>query len=118
MTTPLKALADLWRLAGGAPKALAQVHLTGADPQLPSSFRVGTAALVSIAAAGLAAVELWRQRSGELQTVSVDMRHAAIEFRSERYLRIVGEEPARAWDELAGVYSAAGGRYVRLHTNF
>ncbi len=118
MTMPMKALGDLWRLAGGAPKALAQVQLTGADPQLPSSFKVGTAAQVSIAAAGLAAVELWRQRSGELQTVSVDMRHAAIEFRSERYLRIIGEEPARVWDELAGVYNAAGGRYVRLHTNF
>ena len=118
MTTGRKPLADLWRLGGGAPDALDQVQLTGADPQLPSSFRIGTAAQVSIAAAGLAAVEIWRQRTGQQQTVSVDMRHAAVEFRSERYLRIIGEEPPKAWDELAGVYEAAGGRYVRLHTNF
>lgn len=118
MTTPMQALGDLWRLAGGAPDALAQVQLSGSDPQLPSSFKVGTAAQVSIAAAGLAAAETWRQRTGERQTVAVDMRHAAIEFRSERYLRIIGEEPPKAWDELAGVYDAKSGRYVRLHTNF
>ncbi len=118
MTTNSQALGDLWRLAGGAPDALDQVRLTGVDPQLPSSFKVGTAAQVSIAAAGLAAAELWRQRSGERQTVSVDMRHAAMEFRSERYLRIIGEEPPSAWDAIAGVYKAASGRYVRLHTNF
>ena len=118
MTTNSQALGDLWRLAGGAPDALGQVRLTGTDPQLPSSFKVGTAAQVSIAAAGLAAAELWRQRSGERQTVSVDMRHAAVEFRRERYLRIIGEEPPPAWDAIAGVYKAANGRYVRLHTNF
>ena len=118
MTAPIQALSDLWRLAGGAPDALGQVQLSGADPQLPSSFRVGTAAQVSIAAAGLAAAEIWRQRTGERQAVAVDMRHAAVEFRSERYLRIIGEEPPRIWDELAGVYNAAGERYVRLHTNF
>ncbi len=118
MTTRSKPLADLWRLGGGVPDALDQVQLTGVDPQLPSSFRVGTAALVSIAATGLAAAEIWRQRTGHRQTVSVDMRHAAIEFRSERYLRIIGEEPPKAWDELAGVYEAAAGRYLRLHTNF
>lgn len=121
--TGMAALSELWRLAGGEPAALARVNLTGADPQLPSSFRVGTAAQASIAAAGLAAAELHRQRTGVAQDVAVDMRHAAIEFRSERYLRIVGEEPPVFWDTLAGVYRAGGGgpggsSHVRLHTNF
>jgi crotonobetainyl-CoA:carnitine CoA-transferase CaiB-like acyl-CoA transferase len=114
----MAALSDLWRLVDGDAGALSQVQLTGADPQLPSSFRVGTAAQASIAAAGLAAAALHRQRTGVRQTVSVDMHHAAIEFRSERYLRIIGEEPPPTWDALAGVYRAAGGRHVRLHTNF
>ncbi len=118
MVTSRQALADLWALAGGEPQALASLELTGAEPQLPSSFRVGTAAQAAIAAAGLAAAELHRQRTGVRQTVAVDMRHAAIEFRSERYLRIVAEEPPPSWDALAGVYRAAAGRYVRLHTNF
>ena len=34
-----------------------------------------------------AANELWHLRTGRRQRVSVDMRHAGIEFRSERYLR-------------------------------
>jgi crotonobetainyl-CoA:carnitine CoA-transferase CaiB-like acyl-CoA transferase len=112
------ALSELWRLGGGDAEALARVVLTGADPVLPSSFRIGAAAQASIAAAGLAAAEFHRQRGGRVQRVSVDMRHAAIEFRSERYMRINGTAPASFWDPLAGLYTTGDGRRVRLHTNF
>jgi crotonobetainyl-CoA:carnitine CoA-transferase CaiB-like acyl-CoA transferase len=115
---PSRILADLWSAVAGDPAALDRVRLTGADPALPSSFRVGTAAQVAIAASGLAATELWRQRSGGMQTVAVDMRHAAIEFRSERYMRIDGKPPGPAWDKIAGIYDTGDGRKVRLHTNF
>ena len=76
--SPTQILHDLWTLAGGAPDALSRVTLTGADPALPSSFRVGTAAQVTIAAAALAAAEVHRQRGGRDQGVAVDMRHAAV----------------------------------------
>jgi crotonobetainyl-CoA:carnitine CoA-transferase CaiB-like acyl-CoA transferase len=92
--------------------------LTGAEPALPSSFAVGTAAQTSIAAAALAAAEIWRQRSGRSQTVSVDMQSAATEFRSERYLRVDGGPAAELWDKIAGVYRCGDNRWVRLHTNF
>ncbi len=116
-TTP-RALREIWSLGGGDPDALERVSLSGADPVLPSSFRVGSAAQASIAAAGLAAAELWRQRGGRAQRVAVDMRAASIEFRSERYLRIVGREPPPLWDPIAGIYRTGDGRFVRLHTNF
>jgi crotonobetainyl-CoA:carnitine CoA-transferase CaiB-like acyl-CoA transferase len=116
--SPAQILADLWRTTGGDPEALARAHLTGAEPTLPSSFRVGAAAQASIAAAGLAAAKLWQQRTGRSQTVSVDMRHAATEFRSERHARIAGQPPASPWDKIAGVYRTGDGRWVRLHTNF
>ncbi len=118
MTTGRDALRALWSLAGGDESALERVRLTGADPVLPSSFRIATAAQVSIAAAGLAAAELFRLRTGRAQTVSVDARAAAIEFRSERYLRVDGKAPATLWDPIAGVYRAGDGRFLRLHTNF
>jgi crotonobetainyl-CoA:carnitine CoA-transferase CaiB-like acyl-CoA transferase len=118
MQTPLEILADLWTHAGGDAAALETVTLTGAEPQLPSSFRVAAAAQVSIAAAGLAAAEVWKQRSGQAQAVSVDMRHAVVECRSERYLRVNGESPPPAWDAIAGVYRTGDKRFVRLHTNF
>jgi crotonobetainyl-CoA:carnitine CoA-transferase CaiB-like acyl-CoA transferase len=118
MQTPREILADLWHRAGGEPAALAAVKLTGEEPQLPSSFRLAAAAQACIAAAGLAAAYLWRLRSGEAQEVGVDMRHAVVECRSERYLRVDGKPPPPAWDPTAGIYRTRDGRFVRLHTNF
>ena len=118
MKTPLDILSDLWTLLGGEDSALDAVTLTGEEPQLPSSFRVAAAAQASIAAAGLAAAEIWKLRSGQSQAVSVDMRHAVVECRSERYLRVNGEPPPPAWDAIAGVYRTGDQRFVRLHTNF
>ena len=118
MQSPKQILADLWTLAGGEPAALQAVTLTGEEPQLPSSFRVAAAAQTSIAAAGLAAAHVWELRSGQDQKVAVDMRHAVVECRSERYLRVEDQQPPPAWDAIAGVYKTRGQRFVRLHTNF
>src|SRR6266581_441191 len=95
MQSPSEILADLWTLAGGELSALDAVALTGEEPQLPSSFRVAAAAQASIAAAGLAAAEMWQLRSGQSQDVSVDMVHAVVECRSERYLRVDDKSPRR-----------------------
>jgi crotonobetainyl-CoA:carnitine CoA-transferase CaiB-like acyl-CoA transferase len=118
MRTPREILADLWISAGGEPAALDTVTLSGEEPQLPSSFRVAAAAQASIAAAGLAAAQIWQSRSGQSQGVAVDMRHAVVECRSERYLRVEGKPPPPAWDAIAGVYRTGDRRFVRLHTNF
>lgn len=118
MQTPREILADLWTSAGGEIAALDAVTLTGEEPQLPSSFRVAAAAQASIAAAGLAAAQIWKLRSGQSQNVAVDMRHAVVECRSERYLRVDGKPPPPAWDAIAGVYKTGDRRFVRLHTNF
>jgi crotonobetainyl-CoA:carnitine CoA-transferase CaiB-like acyl-CoA transferase len=118
MQTPREILGDLWTLAGGPPAALDAVTLTGEEPQVPSSFRVAVSAQASIAAAGLAAAHVWKLRSGQDQQVTVDMRHAVAECRSERYLRVEGKPPPPAWDAIAGVYKTRDRRFVRLHTNF
>ena len=118
MQSPDEILADLWTLAGGDLSALDAVTLTGEEPQLPSSFRVAAAAQVSVAAAGLAAAQIWKLRSGQSQDVAVDMPHAVVECRSERYLRVDGKPPPPAWDAIAGIYKTRDQRFVRLHTNF
>jgi crotonobetainyl-CoA:carnitine CoA-transferase CaiB-like acyl-CoA transferase len=110
-------LADLWRMAGQPAEALEQATLTGAEPVLPSSFAVGTAAQATVAATALAATELWRLRTGRRQRVSVDMRNAGIEFRSERYLLLDGKPPPEHRDKTVGLYRCGDGRWVRLHTN-
>ena len=68
----LNTFAALWRDLDLPAEALERVALTGRDPALPSSFHVGEMAQVSIAAAGLAAAELYRRRTGTAQRVTVD----------------------------------------------
>ena len=101
--TALETFSSLWRELDGRADALSALALAGVDPVLPSSFRVGTAAQTSIAAVALAVREIDRLRTGREQSVSVDMRHAAVECRSERYLKVVGATPGELWDDIAFV---------------
>lgn len=111
-------LEDIWTRAGLNPDALSRIDLVGTDPILPSDFCVGTAALVSIGAAALAAAELWRLRGGTGQQVSINVRRAAAAFRSERYLRVDDGPPADLWSPTAGFYETGDGDWIQLHTNF
>src|SRR6202163_2189857 len=113
---PKTVLAGLLRTAGLGDTALNDVSLPGEEPVLPSSFATGTAAQATVAASALAAAELWRLRTGRRQRIGVDMRNAAIEFRSERYLRINGKPYDEYHDDIAGLYRCADGRWVRRHT--
>src|SRR4051794_11856661 len=112
------ALAQLWSLARLPPEACSAVLLTGAEPALPSSFRIGTAAQASIAASALIAAEIHRLRSGQQQEIAVDIRDAAILFRSERYLSLNGRPCPEPVDAIFGLFKCGDGRWIRLHTNF
>jgi len=111
---PRDALAGLWRLAGLSGEAPGFARLAGSDPVLPSSFAVGTAAQVSIAAAALAACELGHARGAPRQQVGVDMVHAALECTG--WFSIDGRVP-ELWDKFSGLYRCADG-WVRVHANF
>ena len=108
------ALQQIWHMAGLPQAALSFAELTGADPVLPSSFLVGTAAQASIAAAALAACEVGHLRGAKRQGVRVDMVHAALECME--WFSLDGRVPD-LWDPFAGLYACADG-HVRLHTNF
>ena len=107
-------LATIWALGGLPTEALSHVDLRGADPVLPSSFAVGTAAQTSIAAAALAACELGHARGQQRQTVAVNMLHAAIEC--EGWFSVDGLTPD-PWDTFSGLYACSDG-WVRVHANF
>jgi crotonobetainyl-CoA:carnitine CoA-transferase CaiB-like acyl-CoA transferase len=111
-------LAALWKLSGENDAALAGVRLSGQEPALPSSFAVGTAAQSSIAVSALAAAELHRLRTGMRQQIDVDMRHAAIEFRAEQYLRVDGAAAPEFRDRITRTFQCGDGRWVRIHANF
>jgi crotonobetainyl-CoA:carnitine CoA-transferase CaiB-like acyl-CoA transferase len=119
MSLPAAVVLDaLWRSLDLPADALTRASLTGAEPVLPSSFAVGTAAQVSTAAAALAATEIGRSRNGLVQSVAVDMREAALECRG--HFTIDGKN-LELWDPIAGLYRCADaerGGWVRIHTNF
>lgn len=109
------AFEQLWTQAGGDPAALERATLTGADPILPTDFKIGTAASAVIAATALAATELWGLGTGRRQSVSVDLRAAVAAFRSERYLRVDGQVPPDPRGGIFGFYRTGDGRWVQLH---
>ncbi|HET7772589.1 MAG TPA: CoA transferase [Burkholderiaceae bacterium] len=118
LLSPRAALLQILEALHLPASASAQVDLTGAEPALPSSFACGAAAQTSMAAAALAADALAQVRGAAPARLAVDMRAAAIEFRSERYLRVDGAPPPDLWDRIAGAYRCGDGRWVRIHTNF
>jgi len=99
-------------------RAAARLTITGPVDVLPSIYRVTAAATISVAAAAHGAARLWAARSGEdVLPVSVDTRHAAAAFRSERLLRISGQPAPGPSDTLSGYYRTGDGRWVQLHCN-
>jgi len=114
MAAASEVLRDLWAQEALPYEALDWATLTGADPVLPSSFAVGTAAQASIAAAALAACELGHQRGAPRQQVNVDMAHASIECTG--WFSLDGEAPD-LWDAFSGLYRCGDG-HVRIHANF
>jgi crotonobetainyl-CoA:carnitine CoA-transferase CaiB-like acyl-CoA transferase len=124
----MEELAPVWAaLTGndGGP-ATEAVTVTGmpegsAGPEvLPSVFRIGTAAAVAVGAATLAAAVFGAERVGgpgaQPPPVDVDLREAALSFRSERYLRVDGQ-PAPRGEPLTGDYPTSDG-WIRLHCDF
>ncbi|KZT28820.1 CoA-transferase family III [Neolentinus lepideus HHB14362 ss-1] len=110
----------LWDDAGLPLEELSHLRFSlNADPAVDSSFKLGTAAQTTIGLSGLSAAYFHKLRTAQGQEVSVDARHAVLEFKSENWYTIDGrlEGSGSLWDDIAGLYSTADG-YIRIHTNF
>ena len=119
MTTPNEALRTILPIAGWGDTQAADVTFTGgADPVLPTPFRIGTAGAATLAAAGLAATQLWQVRSGRRQRVTVDVRQATAALRSATYLHLAGTDVSSARNTVMGCYPTRDGRWSYLHCNF
>jgi crotonobetainyl-CoA:carnitine CoA-transferase CaiB-like acyl-CoA transferase len=119
MTKPNEALRTILPIAGWPDGEAAAVAFTGgADPVLPTPFRIGTAGAATIAASGLAAAQLWRERTGRRQQVTVDVRQAAASLRSGHYMKLADAKVSTARNTIMGVYPTRDGRWSYLHCNF
>jgi hypothetical protein len=57
-----------------------KITFYGKDPIVPSRFRFGSMAAISLAAKATAAASIWKFRSGEGQDIHVDVRKALRRF--------------------------------------
>ncbi len=97
------------------------VTLDGADPVLPAKFPIGEAAAAVLAACGAGAAQLHAMRTGETQSVSADIRHAAaslISYLLQRTDALRGIRPGAAGIPLVSMYPTKDGRWVHLHGAF
>lgn len=113
------ALRTILPIAGWPEDKLRQVDITGgADPILPTPFRIGAAGAAALAATGLAAADLWELRTGRRQKVAVDLRQAVASLRSGHYMKIDGAAISTERNPVMGVYPAKNGRWSYIHANF
>jgi crotonobetainyl-CoA:carnitine CoA-transferase CaiB-like acyl-CoA transferase len=113
------ALRTILPIAGWPEERAHAVEITGgADPVLPTPFRIGAAGAAALAATGLAAADLWELRSGRRQEVSVDLRQAVASLRSGHYMQINGSAISTERNPVMGVYPAKNGRWSYIHANF
>ena len=110
------ALDSILTLVGEEPAA-DEVSFHGADPVLPTPFRIGELGAASIASAALMTSRLFEQRTGRSQRVDVDVDAAAAAMRSSRFLRSDPPvESARA--RTVGYYPTLDSRYIFMQRLF
>jgi len=106
-------------IAGWPEERARAVEVTGgADPVLPTPFRIGAAGAAALAATGLAAADLWELRTGRRQEVGVDLRQAVASLRSGHYLQVNGAKVRNERNPVMGMYPAKNGRWSYIHANF
>ncbi len=116
---PRQALKTILPVAGWSADRADTVEFTGgADPVLPTPFRIGMAGSATLAATGLAAANLWEMRSGRRQNVAVDLRQATASLRSGHYMQLGEGDVSHARNTIMGVYPTKDDRWSYLHCNF
>jgi crotonobetainyl-CoA:carnitine CoA-transferase CaiB-like acyl-CoA transferase len=117
--TPRDALGTILPAAGWVAERADGVSFSGgADPILPTPFRIGVAGAATLAASGIAAADLWTRRSGRRQSIGVDVRQATASLRSGHYMKLADGEVSAGRNPIMGVYPAKDGRWSYIHANF
>src|SRR3989442_1869330 len=114
-----EALRTILPVAGWGDERAREVKISGgADPILPTPFRIGETSAAALAAVGLAVADLWALRTGRGQEIAVDTRQATASLRSGHYLKMDGAHVSTERNTVMGVYPAKNGRWSYLHCNF
>jgi len=110
-----RALAELLHCGELNPARAAEASFDGADPVLPTRYRIGTVGAAALAGLGLAMAGLREQQTGKRPRVQVDVRDAVAALRGTTYLRIDGRPGAKEAN-LSGFYRTKD-RWIYFHCN-
>ena len=110
-------LDELMKLAG-EPSAGEEVSFAGADPVLPTPFRIGDFGAAAIGASAVQAARIYEQRTGRSQHVRVNVDAAAAAMRSSRYLRQVPPAAPRQGSAPVAFYRTGDGRWIFMQRLF
>lgn len=121
------AFAELMTLRGRGTPPAQEVAITGADPFYKTPHRIGETVAAVLAATGVAASDLWEQRTGRRQSVAIDVAEAAASLHVVDYTQVRGADGQFARPGLSGdmthmisitqPWPTADGRYVLPHFN-
>ena len=119
MSDVSEALRTILTIAGWSDdRARGAEIIGGADPMLPTPFRIGETSAAALGAVGLAVSELWELRTGRRQQVAVDTRQATASLRSGHYMKLDGSPVSTERNAVMGFYPARNGRWSYIHANF
>jgi hypothetical protein len=109
---------NLWESMDLPKHALKSLALEGQGLGLPSSFKAGLLAQSAIALSALTAALFHSTRTEcDVPKVLVSLRHACIEFNSEKLYSIAGSNKPALWGPIGGLHKTSDG-YVRIHDGF
>lgn len=117
---PTDTVSYIWDRLGLPREALNSLRLE--DPRgqtyYPSSFKLDHLAQSTIGLSALAAALVQSTRTqGKTPEVTLPVKHACLEFVTERLYTIDGEPPKSTWGPIGGLHATADG-HVRVHDNF
>jgi hypothetical protein len=109
----------LWDTIGLPSGAVTSLQLPNADDiGLPSSYKIGHLAQASIGISALIAAQIGATRNGtSVPAVTVPLRHAVAEYKSERLYTLNGYRNEDPWGPIGGLHKTADG-HVRIHDSF
>lgn len=98
--------------------ALDSLELEESCALYQSSYKISHIAQSTIALSALSAALVHSLRNASMiRKVTIPLRHACLEFQTERLLSINGKPPASAWGPLGGLHATSDG-HVRIHDSF
>lgn len=96
---------------------LARISITGQDPVVPSRYRMGLASAAALGAMATGIGEIWKQRSGAMQDIHIDVKKAAVPgLRTLAYVRRNGHglQLSRPASENQVFFESRDGRQIYL----